>query len=564
MTEEALHDLMKKIVALPVETEWVEFKHNGSVPNKEIGDYISSLSNGACLKNEPYGYLVWGVKDGSHQVIGTTFQFSRAKEGNQDLELWLRVQLSPKINFEIFEFKFDGKPITMVQIPAAHGEPINFKGSPFIRINSNKTNLRNYPDLMRKIYNSQDDWSARIIEKASINDLDHAALKIARQKFIEKSSNNAYVKEIKDWDEKTFLDKAKVTINGKITAAAIILLGKEESSHYLLPSIAQITWKLDSEEKAYEHLGPPFLLNTTKVLSLIRNVKYKIFPDNALLATTVDKYETRVILEALHNCIAHQDYALRSKIIVTEKIDRLIFLNAGRFFVGLPEDYIEENRTPERYRNPWLAQAMVSLGMIDTVGYGIHTMYQDQRKRFFPMPDYVLSEPEKVALQIYGHVIDENYTKLLMERNDLSFHDVILLDRIQKKIPIPAQAYSRLKKRKLIEGRKPNYYIAASVATTSDAKATYIKNKAFDNEYYEKLIIEYLSKYETATRQDINKLLLGKLSDSLSEKQKANKVRNVLSKLHTKDYLIYNVSGSSKQKYLWALTPKGLDKIRQD
>ncbi|MCX6706381.1 MAG: hypothetical protein NTV24_04770 [Candidatus Woesebacteria bacterium] len=115
-------------------------------------------------------------------------------------------------------------------------------------------------------------------------------------------------------------------------------MGKEESSHYLLPSITEITWKLETEEKAYEHFGPPLLLNTTKILQFIRNIKFKFFPDNELLATTVDKYDTRTILEAMHNCIAHQDYSLNSRIIVTEKIDKLIFPNAGSFFEGHPED----------------------------------------------------------------------------------------------------------------------------------------------------------------------------------------------------------------------------------
>jgi ATP-dependent DNA helicase RecG len=162
-------------------------------------------------------------------------------------------------------------------------------------------------------------------------------------------------------------------------------------------------------------------------------VKYRFFPDNELLATTVNKYDTRVILEAMHNCIAHEDYSGHSRIVVAEKLDRLIFSNAGSFFEGNPKDYSVGDKTPERYRNPWLVNAMVNLGMIDTLGYGIHTMFVEQRKRYFPLPDYLLSEPQKVILQIYGHSIDENYSKVLMERKEMPLHQVILLDRIQKK-----------------------------------------------------------------------------------------------------------------------------------
>ncbi|HOF16330.1 MAG TPA: hypothetical protein PLF32_04640 [Bacteroidales bacterium] len=337
-------------------------------------------------------------------------------------------------------------------------------------------------------------------------------------------------------------------------------MGKEESSHFLLPAISEITWKLETEESAYEHFSTPFLLNTTKVLNQIRNVKYKFFPKNELLSTTVNKYDTRSILEALHNCIAHQDYSLHSRIIVTEKIDKLIFSNAGSFFEGNPDDYTSGNKTPERYRNFWLANAMVNLGMIDRLGYGIHTMYVSQQKRFFPLPDYLLSEKNKVILQIYGHVINEDYTKILMERKDMPLELVILLDKIQKKQTLTQFAINTLKKEKLIEGRKPNYFIAASVAEIANDKASYIKNKAFDKEYYKNLIIVFIKQYKKASREDIDNLLMDKLSNVLNNSQKRNKIRNLLYDMSKKDKTIYNQSKSTI-KPEWVLTS---NKINQD
>ena len=214
-----------------------------------------------------------------------------------------------------------------------------------------------------------------------------------------------------------------------------------------------------------------------------------------------------------------------------EYVDRLIFSNAGSFYEGNPEDYTAGDKTPEKYRNPLLANAMVNLGMIDTLGYGIHTMYLEQRKRYFPLPDYLLSESQKVVLQIYGHSIDENYSKLLIERKDLPLSQVILLDRIQKKLSITDDAAALLKKEKLIEGRKPNYYVAASVAAVTDNKAIYIRNKAFDDEHYKKMIEAYIEEYGSATRKEIEDLILDKLSDAISDKQKRNKVGNLISAL---------------------------------
>jgi len=529
MRPEDLYSLLEELVAYPVETEWIEFKLGaGSITNDQIGEYISAMSNGATIKNKAFGYLVWGVHDKTHEIKGTNFQFLTAKQGNQDLELWVRNLLHPKINFAIFEFTYHGKNIVLLRIPAAKGEPAHFKKIPYIRIGSNKTDLRNHPNYVRLIYNSLDDWSANIIDSASINDLDEEALSLAREKFKERSTRASYYNEIDSWETEKFLDKAKITINGKITNTAILLLGKEESSHYLLPALGEITWKLETEERAYEHFGTPLLLNTTKVLQNIRNVKYKFFPDNELLATTVNKYDTRTILEALHNCIAHQDYGLNSRIIVTEKIDKLIFSNAGSFFEGSPDEYSIGDKTPERYRNPWLAQAMVNLGMIDRLGYGIHTMYLSQKNRYFPLPDYELSEPEKVVLQIYGHSIDENYSKLLIENKDLPLSSVVLLDRIQKKLPVTDEAIKMLKQRKLIEGRKPNYFIAAQVATTTDDKAAYIRNRAFDDAHYKDMITSYLKKFKKGNRSEIENLIIPKLSEVLEEKQKKDKVKNLL------------------------------------
>lgn len=328
-----------------------------------------------------------------------------------------------------------------------------------------------------------------------------------------------------------------------------MLVGKREACHYL-PTLAQITWKLAGEEQAYEHFGPPFLLTTTQVLHRIRNLDYKLFPQNQLLATEVSKYDTRVILEALHNCIAHQDYQLRSRIIVTERVDRLVFENAGGFFEGQPENYFSGEYTPSRYRNPWLTQAMVSLNMIDTMGFGICAMTLSQRSRYFPLPDYSKSVEDKVVLEIYGHVIDENYTRLLLENQDLPLSTVMLLDQVQKRQPITDNDAGLLRKRGLIEGRKPNYYAAAQVARSTGNQSDYIRNRAFNDVYYKDLVLDYLRQYGSASRLELVTLILDKLSDALDENQKQNKFRNLLHSMSTRDQSIEKSGGLHKGRWI--------------
>lgn len=541
MNNNELIELVDELRAFQHENEWLEFKTNTATTYDRLGQYISALSNAACIANKDFAYLLFGIEDKTHKVVGTSFNFKTRKEGNEELELWIRRFLNPSVRFQYYVCKYDKKYVEIFKIPAAASEPTNFKRVPYIRFNSSLTDLRNYPEFIKAIYNSDEDWSSKIIENASIDDLDENAIAKAREKFKEKKEGTVLFNHIDSWDNKTFLDKAKITIGGKITNTAIILLGKEESAHYLLPAVAQITWKLDTEEKAYEHFEIPLFITINQVLTRIRNVKYKFFPNNQLLSVEVNKYESKVILEALNNCIAHQDYSYNSRIIITEQINKLIFSNKGGFIEGNAEDYSVGQKTPEKYRNRWLVDAMVNLNMIDTMGYGIHRMYLEQRKRYFPLPDYTKSSIDKVILEIYGHSIDENYSKLLIEKkDDLSLTEVILLDKVQKEQVISENAAKLLKKKGLIEGRKPNYFISEKIAEKTDQRADYIKNRGFKDQHYKNMILELIEKYGSASKLDIDKLILDILPAVLDNNQKVNKIRNILYAMSKRDKIIVN------------------------
>lgn len=529
MTNTELIELIDELRALPKENEWVEFKKGTATTNDKIGQYISAISNAACINNQSFGYFIFGIDDNTHEVIGTNFKLKNKKEGNQELELYLRQYLHPSVRFEHFVCQYNTFRVEIFRIPAAAGEPTNFKNYPYIRFDSSLTDLKKYPHFLRAIYNSQTDWSAQIVEKATIDNLDQKAIKLAREKYKEKNTNATFYDEIDNWTDKTFLDKLKITIDGKITNTAIILLGKPETAHFISPAVAQITWKLDTEEKAYEHFGMPLFSEINAILSKIRNVKYKFFPDNQLVATEVMKYDTEVILEALNNCIAHQDYSRHSRILLTEQINKLIFSSEGSFFEGAAEDYTAGDKTPKKYRNKWLAEAMVNLNMIDSLGYGIHKMYKSQRKRYFPLPDYTKSTRDNVVLEIYGHTIDENYSKLLIEKkDDLSLTEVILLDKVQKDLDINEEAAKLLKKKGLIEGRKPHFHISSSVASATGMETEYIKLKGIEDDYCKKLIKDYIVKFKGGLRSDFENLLDDKLPNLLSPKQKKDKVKNLL------------------------------------
>ncbi|MCD6582677.1 MAG: ATP-binding protein, partial [Desulfuromusa sp.] len=142
---EYLLSLFHELRKLPKETEWVEFKHNNAKP-EEIGEYLSALANAAALTGKVHAYLIWGVENNSQEVIGTTFEPTKAKVGNEELESWLLRLLNPKINFRFYHLRIDDKSVVLLEIGAAFRHPVQFKNIEYIRVGSYKKKLKDFPE----------------------------------------------------------------------------------------------------------------------------------------------------------------------------------------------------------------------------------------------------------------------------------------------------------------------------------------------------------------------------------------------------------------------------------
>lgn len=553
MDQTALTCLMANLIAT-WENEVVEFKQAGNdFKTDTIGEYFSALSNEANLRGVDSGWLVFGVDNKTRRVVGTNYR--PETDRLQSLKMQMAENAEPRVTFRnIHELHHADGRVLLLEVPAApRGIPIAWKGHYFARAGESLTSLGlDKQDEIRRQTLAQD-WTAQEVVGATLNDLDELALRKARESFAQKYANRVPLDEVMGWPMATFLDRARITQQGAVTHATLLLLGKAESAYRLLPHPAQLTWSLDGPERAYEHFGLPFLLNTTKLYQCIRNIQLRILPQDELIPLEVPKYDQKIVLEALHNCIAHQDYARNGRVLVTELQDRLIFENEGGFFEGLPDDYVQGTKTPRRYRNPFLTQAMAELNMIDTMGYGIRDMYRGQARRYFPMPDYDLSESKAVRLTIYGGVVDIAYTRLLIQRTNLPLADVLALDRVQKKLSIPNETVARLKRMNLIEGRRPNFHVSAKVAEATSSKAEYMRTRALDDEFYAKHLTDYLFKFGKASRKDINKFMLEKLSDALTHDQKVSKINNLLTKLRRRG-TIFNAGVDSAP--CWRLAEK--------
>lgn len=531
MDQAALARLLNELIAA-WESEVVEFKQAGDdYDSDKIGRYFSAMSNEANLRGLDRAWLIFGVNNKTRNVVGSNYR--EAPERLQSTKQQIAASTEPSITFRnIHTLNHSQGRVVLFEIPVApRGMPIAWKGHYYARAGESLSSLGlDKQDEIRQQTLLQD-WTAQVVQKASLSDLDEAAVAKARDSYARKYANRFSIDEVMSWPLTTFLDRARITQSGEITRSALLLLGKAESAWHLSPHPAQLTWSLEGAERAYEHFAPPFLINTTKLYQRIRNIQLRLLPQDVLLPIEVAKYDQKIVLEALHNCIAHQDYTRNARIIVTEKLDRLIFENEGGFFEGAPGDYIEGNKIPRRYRNPFLAQAMAELNMIDTMGYGIHAIHVGQARRYFPMPDYDLSEPHAVKMTIYGSVVDPAYSRMLIQKTDLSLDEILALDRVQKRLPLSDPMIKRLRRNGLIEGRKPNFHVSASVAGATASKADYIRTRAQDDDYYAKLIVDYLSKFGGASRKEIDDLLLDKLSSALSQVQKKNKIGNIISKL---------------------------------
>ena len=531
MDQAALERLLNELIAT-WENEVVEFKQAGNdYKTDPIGEYFSALANEANLRGVESAWLVFGVDNKTRGVVGTNYR--PETDRLQSLKMQMAENTEPRVTFRnIHELHHAGGRVLLLEVPAApRGIPIAWKGHYFARAGESLISLGlDKQDEIRRQTLAQD-WTAQLVSGATLAHLDEQALQLARSAFAKKHANRLPEAEVMSWPMQTFLERAKLVREGQITRATLLLLGQPTAAHWLLPHPAQMTWKLEGPERAYEHFGLPFLVTTSELYQRIRNIQIRILPDHSLIPVEVSKYDQRVVLEALHNCIAHQDYERNGRIVVTERPATLVFENEGQFFEGQPDDYIEGKKTPRRYRNPFLAQAMAELNMIDTMGYGIHLMHLEQARRYFPMNDYDLSEPGVVRMTVYGGVVDPAYSRLLIQQTDLPLADVLALDRVQKRLPIPEATAARLRRAGLIEGRKPNLHVSATVAKVTANKADYIHMRAQDDDYYAKLIMDYLTKFNHASRADIDALILVKLSDVLNAEQKKNKIGNLLTNL---------------------------------
>ena len=536
MNENNFIDIFQSLISHK-ESEVVEFKKaENSFDFDDLGKYFSALSNEANLRGLEFAWLIFGYDEKKHKIVGTSYKNGESALNNLKHDFAQHTTDGQTFR-EIVPIDVDGNRILMFKIPASPRNIVmKWKGIAFGRDGESLKPLNQSKMDEIRHQTPEPDWSAELVPNATIDDLDEVAIAKARKMF-KKVHSRIPAEEVNRWSTEEFLSKCELMVDGKLTRAAIILLGKMFSDSKLRPAVAEVTWTLRDEKQDvvdYEHFSVPFILTVDEILAKIHNLTLREMPGGTLFPDTMKQYDDYTIREALHNCIAHQDYTLRQRINFVENPGFLYYANGGSFIPGTLENALATNGPQRFFRNACLCKAMVHFNMIDTVSRGIKKMFTEQMERRFPMPDYEIdNEKKEVAVRIYGNAINERYTKLLKDNNTLTLHDCIFLDAIQKGHRIDEEIAQDLMKRGLIEGEAPNYTISLGVAKASKQLPSYTRVRGLERDKLKQMILQYIQNAgsDGAKRDAILEYLQGTLPSRNTYEQNETLIYHLLSEL---------------------------------
>lgn len=409
--QQRLSSLLQKLTALPKENEWVEFKHNFHNED-EIGERISAIANSACINNKTHGYLVYGIDDSTHEIIGTTFKPSLKMIGNNELENWLIQNLMPRIDFRIYEFQHEGKDIALFEIPAAENQPVDYKRTAYIRVGSITRKLAEFPNKERKIWNNikynfetsialHECSSAdiiRLLDTQSYFDLMELPYPTTQEGVIERLIvDDIIVKQDNGY---------------AITNMGGILFAKNLHDFKMLERkivrVVQYKGNNKIETILDEEFQRGYAVGFTTLVKFIND----LLPRNEVIGDSLRKdvrmYPQLAIRELVANSIIHQDFNVTGTATLIEIYnDRIEFSNPGEPLID-PVRFIDEYRS----RNEKIASIMRRMKICEEKGSGID-------KVIFMCELYQLPAPHFMSSGVHTKAILYSYKMLReMDKND--------------------------------------------------------------------------------------------------------------------------------------------------
>jgi len=389
---------------LTAETEWTEFKHNNKDP-REIGEYISALSNGAALHGKSHGYMVWGLDDETHEIVGTNFNPRTEKIGNEELESWLLRLLSPRIMFVFHEVDTDKGKVVILEIERASGKPVQFHGVEYIRIGSYKKNLKEYPDKERELWrvfdyvpfedavaaeHVSDSDVLKVLDYPSYFELLDVALPEDRKRILERLSEDSMI--------------TRCNAGGwNITNLGAILFAKKLSNfkHLSRKSVRVIVYSgKDRIETQREQEGSKgYASGFEGLIGFIDNLLPRNEVIGKALRRDVPMYPELAVRELVANAIVHQDFSLRGTGPMIEMFsDRMEITNPGVPLVKT-ERFLD---SPPRSRNEALASFLRRVGVCEERGSGFDKVVSQTEFYQLPAPVVEVTE-EHTRVTLFTH-----------------------------------------------------------------------------------------------------------------------------------------------------------------
>ena len=394
MSGEELIRLLTSLRALPHETEWVEFKHNDAEP-EETGEYISALSNSAALLGKEAGYIVWGIENQTHKVVGTSFKPHNRKVKGQELESWLVQHLTPRVHFHIYEFESDGLPVVLFEICPANHTPVRFGDTEFIRVGSYKKKLREFPEKERALWqrffhtpfekgiakrNVSGDEVLALLEYPKYFEMAGLALPANKQGILERLKVELFIIE-RGGDQ------------FDISNLGAVLFAKRLSDFDLLARkcVRVIRYKgVNRIETVKEKPGVKGYASGFE--GLIGYINDQL-PRNEVIGRALRKevpmYPEPAIRELVPNALIHQDFSITGTGPMVEIFDdRLEISNPGQPLID-PLRFIDHS---PRSRNEDLASAMRRLHICEERGSGVDKVIFQIEFYQLPAPDFRVDE----------------------------------------------------------------------------------------------------------------------------------------------------------------------------
>lgn len=400
-----LQSLLRELCALPQETEWVEFKQ-GNDDAPLIGEYISALANAAALLGKEYGYLLWGIDDASHAVIGTAFKPSAARHKQQELESWLLQKTAPKIHFRFFEFvAAEGLPVVILEVQAARHTPVQFDGVEYIRVGSYKKKLREFPEKERALWRVFDrvpfeqqlaaqnlgtDQVLKLLDYSAYFDLTHQPLPEGREAILAALAADRMIQR-SDSGQWHICNLGAILFAKRLQDFPVLGRKAVRLIHYKgngkLETLRELTGN-----KGYA-LGFEGLIDTLKTLLPANEEIGKAFRQE------VPMYPELALRELVANAIIHQDFNLSGTGPMIELFERrLEITNPGVPLVD-PQRFLD---SPPRSRNEGLASFMRRIGICEERGSGIDKVVAQTELYQLPAPIFEQTD-EHTRVVLFAH-----------------------------------------------------------------------------------------------------------------------------------------------------------------